>query len=171
MSAGSARMARLLLSFGSLLSLLSLPACVIPVAPDFQDPVAPPGGPPYFYSSTPSPGATVTMTNPDISVTPAAPDAQETVHVRWIANYPEDPHLLVSDVVIGPAATPQAVRPPTHLHFGCQLVNQDPGTQWLIMAVLSDSEFPVTGADPTLNAAGTPTSVRTWTLLYNCPDP
>jgi hypothetical protein len=163
--------ARLLLPFGSLFSLAAVPACVIPLAPDFQDPVASPGGPPYFYSSDPLPGATVTMANNTFTVTPADPNINATLYLRWIANYPSTNGDAddVQDNTIEPNG--QVVRPTTDstkYTFDCLQVLLD-GTQWSIAAALSDLPFkPNNFADPTVNTEGTTVAIRTWTLVQTC---
>ena len=61
--------------------------CVVPLAPDFQDPPSVPNYPPYFFNSDP-PAAKV-MSPPQVfTVTVVDPNPQDVLYVRWLSDYP-----------------------------------------------------------------------------------
>ncbi|HVT10011.1 MAG TPA: hypothetical protein VHO67_21265 [Polyangia bacterium] len=74
-----------------LLLALSQPmfACVIPVAPDFQDPLAAVNAPPAILGGDPLFGSVVTITSSftfRFSVTD--PNVSDSLYVRWVLDYP-----------------------------------------------------------------------------------
>jgi hypothetical protein len=70
------------------LSLMS--ACVLPIGPDFQDPLSSPNYAPYFVDTLPLAGSIVTATStvPQFRVTVQDPNGGDDLQVRWIADYP-----------------------------------------------------------------------------------
>jgi hypothetical protein len=90
-------MARLLLyprGAALLLAALLVPmsGCIIPVAPDFQDPVGSPNLSPYLYGATPAFGTVVTVPSPKDTVPigcfAADPNSGDTLYVMWVLDYP-----------------------------------------------------------------------------------
>jgi hypothetical protein len=71
---------------GLVLSLMS--ACVLPLAPDFQDPPASANYAPFFFNVEPPIGSVV-QTN-SFLVTVSDPNVGDDLTVRWIADFP--PH-------------------------------------------------------------------------------
>lgn len=89
----SARLARSLLSWTFLSIFSLLPACVLPVGPDFQDPPTVPNYPPYFVAvgpNTPFFSSTVAISDSGTTfeVIVADPNAGDTLSVRWVSDYP-----------------------------------------------------------------------------------
>lgn len=74
------------------LVMLSTSACIIPLGPDFQDPVAGPNDPPFFESASPDFGSIVTppATPPSVvfSVTLTDPNVGDDLYIEWQADYP-----------------------------------------------------------------------------------
>jgi hypothetical protein len=74
-----------------LCAMLPLSACVLPIGPDFQDPLASPNYSPFFIDSDPEFGTQETAT-PAMSVTFHArisdPNVGDNLTVRWIVDYP-----------------------------------------------------------------------------------
>jgi hypothetical protein len=68
--------------------MLSTSACIIPLGPDFQDPVAEPNAAPYFESAHPDFGSVVTPPGLQFSVTVTDPNVGDNLYVRWLADYP-----------------------------------------------------------------------------------
>jgi hypothetical protein len=67
--------------------------CVIPLAPEFQDPPVAPNYPPYLvdtdpYRDTPVLGSNDPTLVP-IDVTVADPNLDQNLYARWVADYPE----------------------------------------------------------------------------------
>ncbi|MEA2696143.1 MAG: hypothetical protein QOI66_414, partial [Myxococcales bacterium] len=71
------------------LSLSLSSACVIPLAPEFEDPPAAQNIAPIITDSFPINGAVVsTRSSADFRVTVFDPNSSDDLHVRWIADYP-----------------------------------------------------------------------------------
>jgi hypothetical protein len=88
------RVARMLLCSWSrtlsICALLLMSACVLPIGPDFQDPLSSPNYAPYFVDTLPVAGSIVTATStvPLFRVTVQDPNGGDNLQVRWIADYP-----------------------------------------------------------------------------------
>jgi hypothetical protein len=65
---------------------LWLCACIVPVGPQFQDPVG--NDPPYLATSNPPAGAVLPPTNPVIEVTLGDPNLEDFLVGRWLIDYP-----------------------------------------------------------------------------------
>jgi hypothetical protein len=96
---GGPRVARLRLLARSLLSLKVAPvvlltlvspmsACVVPVAPTFQDPVGEPNVPPYISNAMPAIGSFVPNNTGAFVVTVTDQNVADTLHYRWVIDYP-----------------------------------------------------------------------------------
>jgi|GEM_PF-1937723 hypothetical protein len=74
----------------SICALLLMSACVLPIGPDFQDPLSSPNYAPYFVDTLPVAGSIVTATDtvPQFRVTVQDPNVGDDLEVRWIADYP-----------------------------------------------------------------------------------
>jgi len=80
-------------------------ACIIPVAPEFQDPAASPNYAPYIQTATPDFGLIVTPPQLTFSITATDPNLEDDLHIRWVADYPNPTQVanyrtLVEDQVI-----------------------------------------------------------------------
>jgi hypothetical protein len=92
------RMARSLLSFRLfqlvlLATVSSMSACIIPVAPNFQDPPPPPESGPRVSNYNPLLNQVVTVPDPlhqgqTFSVSVIDPDVKATIYSRWVVDYP-----------------------------------------------------------------------------------
>jgi hypothetical protein len=127
--------------------LLSLPcACVIPLAPDFQDPPAAQNFAPVITDSFPDNGAvvTATMVPTMFRVTVSDPNLNDDLHVRWIADYPpfsaNSRRLLDRDIPPSNAATPQSTD--VSITIDCLTSTLALGlTQHQIMVFIADRDF------------------------------
>jgi len=61
-------------------------ACVVPMAPQFEDPGA--NYPPFVASSNPTAGAELTPSATTIEVTPGDPNLDDVLAIRWLIDYP-----------------------------------------------------------------------------------
>ena len=92
-----------------LLTLVSsMSACVVPVAPNFEDPIGEPNVPPYIVSATPDIGRFLpnTASTPDVQVTVTDQNVGDTLAYRWVIDYPpgnSDTHPAGSGSIL-PAA-------------------------------------------------------------------
>jgi hypothetical protein len=135
-----------------LLSLsLSLPcACVVPLAPEFEDPPATRNFAPVISDPFPINGEVVsTQTSRDFRVTVSDPNPSDDLHVRWIADYPPygpNTRLLRSpDLPHGMTAAPQQ----TDITVDCINSNLALGVpQHQIMVIVADQPFLPTDNQP-----------------------
>ena len=121
--AGRSLLARLLLRFLAHLSQLDrkllllvvaapLSACVIPAGPEFQDPAGLPDQPPFFLSYNPAINAEVT--SPFFEVTATDQNVGDSLHFRWLADFPESVprsrRTLEQDMVVKPSTDGSPLR-------------------------------------------------------------
>ena len=79
--------------------------CVVPLAPDFEDPPALPNYPPYFLNS--EPGAQLAVTAPKVfTVTVVDPNPQDVLYARWVSDYPPFTQFLSKIVLSADAIAP-----------------------------------------------------------------
>ncbi len=72
-----------------LLALVSsISACVVPVAPNFQDPPGEPNVPPFIVSALPGFGLFVANASQDFQVTVTDQNVDDTLAYRWVIDYP-----------------------------------------------------------------------------------
>jgi hypothetical protein len=66
-------------------------ACIIPVAPEFQDPTASPNYAPILESTTPDVGSLVTVvTSFPFVVIATDPNLDDNLFYRWLMDYPQN---------------------------------------------------------------------------------
>jgi hypothetical protein len=132
------------------LSLSLSSACVVPLAPQFEDPPAAQNIAPIIRDPFPTNGAVVnTQTSRDFRVTVFDPNASDDLHVRWIADYPPygpNTRLLGSpDLPHGMTASPQT----TEITIDCINSNLALGVpQHQIMVIIADQTFLPTDNQP-----------------------
>jgi hypothetical protein len=149
--------------------VVTLPACVIPLAPDFQDPPAAENSPPYIVSSSPDQGSLVTSTT-RFGVRVTDPNPGDDLSIRWYADFPPlqpSTRAMGADVGSVPHSADGTVQT-TLLEavVSCQGDNLAPGiSQHTVTVVVSDVELgPGT---PTFD--GTHQVTATWLVLLQCP--
>jgi hypothetical protein len=111
-----------MLNFHLTISILSLgfvmtssSGCVLPVGPRFEDPPATENVPPFIKSTTPLQGSSVNAVNGagTFSVLFTDLNASDSLHVRWVVEYPPfksgSSHLLQADRLITPPVNGQVV--------------------------------------------------------------
>ncbi len=177
-------LARLLLNPALALLLLALAqpmfACVIPVAPDFQDPLAASNSPPYLHDWSPPFGMTV----PVISTASNVPhytfssqvtdlNVNDTLYVRWILNYPPasgTTTAIIEDIVNKPPATGATHEYEASFDMYCRRITNtsiSAGVPQHLTLVVSDRAWAPTGADDEAIAGGHPQEID-WTLIFQC---
>jgi hypothetical protein len=69
---------------------LSVPACVLPIGPEFQDPPSVPNYEPYFVAYEPyeATNFTILAVPPVFEIDVSDPNLADKLSVRWVANYP-----------------------------------------------------------------------------------
>jgi hypothetical protein len=161
----------------------SMSACIIPVAPNFQDPPSTPDSPPYLSNFQPSDNAIVTVPVPDglvFSANVTDPDLGDTLQVRWAVDYP--PYAIGNTVddqtPISPSANGQPINAPVTEKVNCVFVNSStPSTEGthrleLIVADRTFSDPSTQRPDQALESIDDKTGfvVRaSWTFVISCP--
>jgi hypothetical protein len=173
-----ARVARMLLRISSRTlsrcALLLMSACVLPIGPDFQDPLSSPNYAPYFVDTLPIAGSIVTATDtvPQFRVTVQDPNVGDDLEVRWIADYP--PFTANTRVIkttpVPHAAVPQPQDETATPNCTIDSLAKIPSHQ--LYVVVADRPFldPVAGKPVDVEALpldGRKDS-RSWTLNLDC---
>jgi hypothetical protein len=133
-----------------LLAALLMPACIIPVAPEFQDPAGVPNSPPFIIQEETSPPFGAEVVDPTFAITISDPNVGDDLHVRWLADYPgpatrtiEADHLYIARK----DGLPLRQRVPVTVD--CSLYQLSPDLdRHQIIAVVADRLF----ADPSPNS-------------------
>jgi hypothetical protein len=149
-------------------------ACVLPIAPEFQDPPASQNYAPFFLATDPPIGAVVST--PSFRVTVRDPNVGDNLYVRWISNFPPatgDTRAFKEETIPhsadGTLLFADSTAQPTCIK---DLVANLPSHR--VMVVVSDRQFldvVQTGspeADYARVPAGAGKVVATWTLDLLC---
>ncbi len=138
-------MAQILLhwTFWAIFTLAS--SCVVPLAPEFQDPPKVPNYPPYFVDSFPFFGVQITAPE-TFEVTVADPNPQDTLYVRWVSDYPgftQASVLLRTEESIRPGVVKYGTAGPPEPDGseGPACAKFSSGTEHRLVVIVSDSEF------------------------------
>jgi hypothetical protein len=184
-------MARSLLSqrlfrFVLLATVSTMSACIIPVAPNFQDPPSPPNSPPHLFNLMPHPGSVSSVADPiNVGATFSGNVTDQTVgvtlQVRWALNFPPTPGApptqVLTTIQIQPPqngqAIDQALMPET---IKCNMISSSTPPadgRYALELIVADSPL---SNDPTLPAdqlldpkANGSVVLADWTLIMNCP--
>jgi hypothetical protein len=149
---------------------------VIPIGPDFQDPVASPNFPPVLYNETPIEGASLMVSRdqrPVVTVFAHDDNPGDTLSYEWVLDYP--PFAANTTAVLAqPNLRPPASGPQTQmisLTVTCDLGWALNGpTQRRLQLILSDR--PLSGnLDTQLALPGDPVARDNWTVTLSCPPP
>ena len=177
-------LARLLLNrlgiITSALTLASMSACVLPLAPEFQDPATSQNTPPIIRLSDPPLGEIVAgMTTPtqSFSVTVTDQNGGDTLYVRWMADYPpyssEVTRLLVDHTILpSPDGTPLVTD--DAIMVNCALSNLSPTVaRHQVFVIVADRPFedPATTTPndyALVPSPGIPVT-GTWIWEHQCP--
>jgi hypothetical protein len=152
---------KLLLVFAASL----MPACIIPVGPNWQDPPGEKNAPPFVRSPMPIGGVRTAAIAPMFSVTPGDVNVRDPLFVRWITEYPDfnGSTIIAFDDPIDPAPDGSETRRPSIFPVSCAQVNRDITTH-PITAAISDRPFVQFNSPNDLLAVQTPTdlTIITW---------
>lgn len=159
-------------------------ACIIPVAPNFQDPPSPPDSPPYLYNFQPQNfGEIVTVPVKDakpFSANVRDLNVGETINYRWVVDYPP----FITGVTLSgnqDSITPLAgqsidtqLPQPITCPFLNTVVAPSDGKHQLELIVANRTFSPPDGLTPdnVLDSIDDPTGfvVRaSWTFVISCP--
>jgi hypothetical protein len=150
-------------------------ACVLPLAPEFEDPPAAQNFAPLIVDSFPVNGAVVST--PMFRVTVDDPNVADVLYVRWIADFPpfnDSSRRLGDDVKLPPPATGM-FRPDVVLNVDCTLhALARTTTTHQIMVVVADRPFRPPDQETSLDRKltslpiGAPRAEAHWTLNLEC---
>jgi hypothetical protein len=170
------RVARMLLRSGSSCALIVMSACVLPIAPEFQDPPASENYAPVFIDTEPPAGSIVTA-SPMLTFTVVVsdPNVGDDLQVRWIADFPPltDNTSVMATTPIPHAAGATVSSHETSIQPNCALHHLARIPSHQIMAVVADRPFldPGTPIDfERLPPDGLKDS-RSWILNLDCSVP
>jgi hypothetical protein len=151
-------------------------ACVLPVGPDFQDPLASPNFPPFFIAPDPAFGTAATATPTVLqtfSVQISDPNVGDNLTVRWIVDFP--PFTVDTrpqpDQEYDHNASGQPLDKQISLRPSCLLTSLAKTPVHQIEVVVSDRGF-VAAQDPTDLTNVPPGGYEifgNWTLNLECP--
>jgi hypothetical protein len=170
------------------LALLSLAlfqpmfACVIPVAPDFQDPLAAANVPPYLHDWMPARGpvfsvfgSATSLPTTNFTVQITDPNVDDTIYYRWVLNYPPSSGTTTiafsaPDAQDGPPATGAVHNFTANFPMNCAVVQGQSissGLEQHFSLFVADREF-VTSLKLDQVPRGTYLQEIDWTLIFQC---
>jgi hypothetical protein len=151
-----------------LVLLLSMPACIIPIGPEFRDPPGNPNAKPFFWSTDPPIGSV--STSGLFAVTPSDDNVEDHLFVRWIADYPpfEEETTRHHFVEIMPRDDGRPLRQRVENTFECSALRRLPTHQ--IMAIVSDRPYLPNSQELEKTLPGGDIVVAAWTWdSHDCP--
>jgi hypothetical protein len=143
------------------------PACIIPVAPEFQDPPGNPNAPPQILTPDPFWGAeesttadkavTFTMVVTDVNV-------EDTLHVRVFI----DGTQPLNDFASFKSSTGQPLHASVPITVGCGQISDKTRTRHTILAAVADRDFADNPNDLLAVMDGGVATPIPWTLNVTC---
>lgn len=146
-------MARVLLCWTFWSTFVSLAGCVLPVAPDFQNPSAAPNHNPYFSNTDPPNESIVTFpsgSGDPFRVVVGDQNLGDTLYVRWVSDYPlfaSNVSKVLSDgadgtglAIVPTPKAPTELRP--EIRFSARCESFSPGMQQhRLVVIVADRPF------------------------------
>jgi hypothetical protein len=173
--------ARMLLRSGLICLVSVMSACVLPIAPEFQDPPAEANFSPVIVDTMPELGLTVTGT-PDglttFNVTVTDQNPGDTLHVRWIVDYPPftvaNTRVVQEDFPISPSPSGMPQQTTVPQKIGCHESTLSALSPHTVMAIVADRPFQPSLPPPApVDLGRLPTdglkTVAVWILDLECP--
>jgi hypothetical protein len=155
-----------------LLAVALVPACVVPLAPDFVDPPAAQNLPPQILPGSPLFGAETTISTFQVTVTD--PNGGDDLFVRWYSDYP--PVSSMTRALFAPTTTiphrPDGVQQFTPIEMIVDCVRDfiPRGiTRHQIAVMVGDADFAGEPMDLTLLKNGSHAVTNSWVLDRQCP--
>jgi hypothetical protein len=171
-----ARVARMLLRSTAIVFVSVMSACVLPIAPEFQDPPAAANFSPVIIDSMPPIGSIVgpTSTPTTFTISITDPNLGDDLHVRWIADFPPDtgntrtlnnPPTTVSHRTDGMPINADVSQTPS-----CNINSLAKIPQHQIMAIVADRPFDDSPTADLTKLQGTDghSVIATWILNLDC---
>jgi len=106
-------------------TLASMSSCVMPIGPDFQDPLASTNYYPIIEDSSPPEGSVVfgmQSTSTTFKVVVSDPNIIDTLYVRWLADFPpsDDNTRFLGDQIIQASLDGSQLHEPASVEVTCQ---------------------------------------------------
>lgn len=155
-----------------------MPACIIPIGPEFEDL---PNFPPVIVNADPPVGSVVTAPIDPTAlqafrVTLLDRNLADTLYVRWLVDYPpinSNSRLLEESST--PAPSSKVERDPVSLQPKCRFLPLGITQHQVLLAVSDRDWLPFSDAPATLPYTGVPASANVtfaaWTLNIECKEP
>jgi hypothetical protein len=173
----------MLLRSGVICLISVMSACVLPIAPEFQDPPSAANFSPIILAAMPDVGSVVTApsisTVPTFTVIVSDPNLGDDLHVRWIADFPPfnaNTRSMIADSVITHSSSGVPLNGDDSVTPNCKVHNLAKIPQHQIMAVVADRKFDDSTPDAgtvfdltKLADADGRKVIATWTLNLDCP--
>jgi hypothetical protein len=174
--------ARMLLRLCSIGFVSVMSACVLPIAPEFQDPPAAANFSPIIVDSDPPLGEIVSATptsSQKFTVTVSDPNLGDDLHVRFLADFPPNTtntRDMVPDAQVTHSSNGQPLNKDVSVTPSCTTHNLAKIPEHQIMVIVADSPF-----DDGPAPAGLPVDltrlldphglkvIGTWILKLDCP--
>jgi hypothetical protein len=176
------RLARgLLCSLGSftkltvlILTSVHMSSCVLPIAPEFQDPPAAANFPPMIIEGRPPLGSIVSQTHFEATITD--PNLGDDLHVRWVVDYPpfsSSNTRTLEDQTISHPTNGQPLKQDVSIDIDCIIDVLAPIAQHQVMLIVADRDFPSPPPQNKLEVVPLPgySVVGTWVLNLDCSTP
>jgi hypothetical protein len=156
-------------------SLTTMPACIIPVGPDFQDPVSSPNYAPYLTNPNPAFGTVQQIASTQIFpfVAYASDPNGDTLYFQWVIDYP--PYTQGTTSTIGSGMVPSSTSPPgTELSVPISCASNpraNATSLHQLELIVADRPFTPAPTGPDLDIVPSPGLVThgDWTFYLSCP--
>jgi hypothetical protein len=147
-----------------------LPACIIPVGPEFQDPPGVANSPPQIFDPQPFWGAEVPATPTGATFTFTVSDLNgDGMFIRFLV---DGGTVEISNNRVAPSDPASPARQPVTNQISCQILTSEASrlkSRHAVLAAVADRMFDLGVEDPlTVPAPGLYTPI-TWTLNMTCP--
>jgi hypothetical protein len=175
------RVARMLLRSGLFGLVAAMSACVLPIAPEFQDPPAAANYAPQILDSDPPLGSLLVRTStnvPTFRVTVSDPNVGDDLHVRFLADFPPkttNTRTLTADHVVTHKADGTRLNDDVSVVPGCDTFNLSNIPVHQIMVIVADRKYldapPAPGLPVDLTKLADDAGLEvigSWTLQMEC---
>jgi hypothetical protein len=151
-----------------------MPACIIPVGPEFGDPAGTPNAPPQIADADPFFGEEVTAVGSQIfQIRITDPNVGDFLYLKWIADYP--PYTIVNTrqiptnkPIVPPNGDGTPINELIETSIDCNAINSS-FSHHKIMAVVADRDFVNVAGNLLVVRSGGQYALATWYLNLTCP--
>jgi hypothetical protein len=156
------------LKFLLLLAVAPTPACIIPVGPEWQDPLGSPNAPPQIFVLNPEPdtvAVTATPTNPfNFRIVVTDVNVTDSLEIKWLIDGDDTPHATPKVPANG---TQQRTLSEKTVNCASDIDDKSLPSH-LVKAVVADRGFVEGSKPPIVSNSGLSTDIK-WILNMTCP--